>query len=98
MGLDCSLLPFSKQESIGFGGTFKTRVINKLVVLTFRSDKEEIKIPYSSGFRVVCPPPNITDEEKEKFYRYTPSILGMDILSKFRLCISKKELEMIYLG
>jgi hypothetical protein len=78
MGVDCSFLPESKEESIGFGGSFK----------------KEHKIKYSSGFRVVCIPPNIESEEREKLLRYTPSVLGMDILAKFEIYINKDKVEL----
>jgi len=94
MGLDCSVLPESKRESIGFGGTFRNKIINRLVFLTFKSGKEEHKIRYSSGFRVTCIPPNVTREEREKLLRYTPSVLGMDILNKFETRISKRKVEL----
>ena len=41
MGVDCSFLPESKEEAIGFGGSFKTKMINRLVTLTFKSNKKE---------------------------------------------------------
>lgn len=37
MGIDCSSLPYHKKEAVGFGGTFRNRIINRLVVLTFKS-------------------------------------------------------------
>jgi len=95
MGFDCHLLPESKGEAIGFGGTFKTRMINRLVILSFKSNEEEYKIRYSSGFKVICIPPNITSEEREKILRYTPNVLGMDILTKFKIYINKHKVELI---
>ena len=94
MGVDCSFLPESKEEAIGFGGSFKTKMINRLVTITFKSNKKEHKIKYSSGFRVVCIPPNIESEEREKLLRYTPSVLGMDILAKFEIYINKDKVEL----
>jgi hypothetical protein len=95
MNLDCSLLPESKGEAIGFGGTFKTKMINRLVTLTFKSDDGEYKIQYSSGFRVVCFPQHIPSEQREKLLRFTPSVLGMDILSKFEVPVNKKKVELL---
>jgi len=95
MGLDCSILPESKQESIGFGGTFRNKIINRLVFLTFKSGKEEHRIRYSSGFRVTCIPLDVSREEREKLLRYTPSVLGMDILRNFETRISKRKVELI---
>lgn len=91
MGLDCGTLRESKFEAVGFGGTFKTKMINRLVYLTFKSGKDEHKIRYSSGFRVICIPPEITGANREKLLRYTPSVLGMDILSKFKTYLSKNK-------
>jgi len=89
MGLDCSLLPEAKEEAIGFGGTFKTKMLNRLVNLTFKSGRDEHKIKYSSGFWVICAPPTMTREEREKLLRYTPNVLGMDILTKFKIYVDK---------
>ena len=94
MGIDCSLLLESKGKAIGFGGLFKTKIINRLVTLTFKSNNKEHKIKYSSGFRVICVPPNVTSEEREKLLRYTPSVLGMDILTKFKIHINKNKVEL----
>ena len=94
MGIDCSLLPESKGKAIGFGGLFKTKMINRIVTLTFKSNKKEYKIKYSSGFRVICIPPNVTSEDRERFLRYTPSVLGMDILTKFEIHMDKKKVEL----
>lgn len=94
MGIDCFLLPDSKRKAVGFGGLFIPKIINRLVILTFKSNKEEHKIRYSSGFRVTCIPPNTTSEEREKLLRYTPSVLGMDILCKFKMYMSKNKVEL----
>ncbi|MEA2066334.1 MAG: hypothetical protein U9O65_04470 [Thermotogota bacterium] len=94
MGLDCSVLPESKYEAVGFGGMFKTKMINRLVTLTFKFGENEHKVKYSSGFRVICPPPHITSEEREKLLRYTPSVLGMDILAKFKVYVNKHKVEL----
>lgn len=97
MGLDCSALPESRDEAIGFGGTFKTKMINRLVILTFKSDKKEAKIRYSSGFRVICIPTDLDKNVREKMLRYTPSVLGMDILTKFEVYLNKRNVELLYL-
>ena len=98
MGLDCSALPFSKGEAIGFGGHFKTKMINKLVVLTFRDNGNESKIRYSSGFKVVCIPSDLPEEEREEMLRQTPSVLGMDILTKFSVYMDKRKVELTCKG
>jgi len=90
MGIDCSMLPDSKVETIGFGGFFKTKIINKPVILTFRSEKgEEYKIRYSSGFIVILAPSNLSSEDRERFLGLTPNVLGMDVLTKFKIHIDK---------
>ncbi len=94
MGIDCSELPEAKGEAIGFGGLFKTRMINKLVTLTFGPGKE-YKINYNSGFKVVCIPNGASREEREKMLRYTPSVLGMDILlAKFKIHVDEQKVEL----
>jgi hypothetical protein len=96
MGIDCSDLPEAKGEAIGFGGLFKTKMINRLATLTFRSsNQQEYKINYNSGFRVICVPPNATREEREKILRSTPSVLGMDILlAKFKIYVDEQKVEL----
>ncbi len=88
------MLPEFHKESIGFGGTFRHKAINHPVYLTFGSDRNRHTITYAAGFRVTCIPPDVEEEEREKMLRYTPSILGMDLLSKFNLYLSKKKLEL----
>jgi hypothetical protein len=90
MNLDCSKLPDCRQDSIGFGGTFKTRMINCPVRLTFGVDDKKLTIAYDNGFLVGVIPPSINYVERERLLRYTPSVLGMDILEKFKLYLDKK--------
>lgn len=92
--LDRAFLPEAKQEAIGFGGTFKNKIINHPVILTFKSQKDEHKITYSSGFQIICIPPDVTHEEREKILRYTPSVLGMDILRQFQVYVDKRKVEL----
>ena len=95
MGIDCSELPEAKGEAIGFGGLFKTRMINKLVTLTFGSGNQEYRINYNSGFKVICIPSSATREEREKMLRYTPSVIGMDILlAKFKTRVDEQKVEL----
>jgi len=95
MGLDCSQLPETRgPPAIGFGGWFKTRMINRLVILTLKGDRGEWKYNYSSGFRVICAPPNLTGEEREKFLRYVPCVLGMEILAKFDFFMNEDKVEL----
>jgi len=65
--------------------------MNRPVNLTFGSDTNLQKIVYAGGFQIVCIPENVNDEEREKLIRYTPSVIGMDILCLFRLYVDKKK-------
>lgn len=65
MKIDCSSLPHFRRETVGFGGLFRNRMINRQVILTFKSNEDEHKIKCGS-FIVTCVPPNITSEEREK--------------------------------
>jgi len=94
MAIDYSMLPYFKREAVGFGGLFRNRVINKLVTLTFESKEGNYKIKCGS-FLVICIPPNIRREEREKMIRFTPNVLGMDILRRFRTCVDKNQVELI---
>lgn len=94
MGIDYSSLPYDRREAVGFGGTFRNRIINRQVILTFKSSQGEHKIKCSS-FIVTCVPSTITGKVREKMLRYTPNILGMDILSKFRTYVDKNQVELV---
>lgn len=94
MGINCLSLPYHRREAVGFGGMFRNRMINREVILTFKSNKDEHKIKRSS-FLVACIPPNIMGETREKMIRYTPCVLGMDILREFRTCVTKNQVELI---
>jgi hypothetical protein len=98
IGIDCQGLPSSKTESIGFGGTFNTKMINQLVTLTFRSGTDKLKLNFSAGFQVICIPISLEKDQREKLLRYTPSVLGMDILLKFETLINQRKVELTYLG
>jgi hypothetical protein len=98
MGINCDSLPFFKGEAIGFGGTFKPKIINKRVNLIFGTGQNELKKNYDSGFKVTCIPPNTPPEEREKLLQHTPSVLGMDILYQFKTCVDRKSVELIYEG
>jgi hypothetical protein len=93
MKIDCSSLPFFQRETIGFGGLFRNRMINRSVILTFKSNEDEYKVK-CGNFIVTCIPPDITGEVKEKMIRYTPNVLGMDILRNFRTCVDKNKVEL----
>ncbi|MFB0514017.1 MAG: hypothetical protein ACETVQ_00420 [Candidatus Bathyarchaeia archaeon] len=75
-------------------GTVRNRMINRQVILTFKSNEDEYKIKCGS-FIVTCVPPNMTGEEREKMIRYMPNVLGMDILRRFRTCVDKNRVELI---
>jgi hypothetical protein len=70
MKIDCSLLPESKGKAVGFGGTFKTRMINYPVNLIFESGNDKFKVNYDSGFRVNCIPKDAREEDKELMLRH----------------------------
>jgi len=93
MGIDCSSLPYAKGESIGFGGFFRNRNINREVILTFKSNQDEHRMKLGS-FRVNCVPPNLTGEEREKLIRLTPNVLGMDILRVFKIYLDTNRVEL----
>jgi len=94
MGIDCSVLPYYKLRSIGFGGFFRNRMINREIILTFKSKEDEYKIK-PGGFQVVCIPPEVVGEDREKLIRYIPNVLGMDILRNFKTCVTKNQVELI---
>ncbi|MCK4822886.1 hypothetical protein KA005_44400 [bacterium] len=94
LGIDTSILPDSKKGGIGFGGTFRNKMINREVILTFQSKNNECKIKCSK-FIVIHIPPKVSGKAREEMLRYTPNILGMDILSKFRLYLDKNQVELI---
>lgn len=97
MNIDISSLPYTKRKAIGFGGFFKNKLINREVILTFKSNGGEYKIKCGGGFEVICVPPHITAEEREEFIRLTPNVLGMDILRRFEVCVRKNEVKLILL-
>jgi hypothetical protein len=93
MVIDCSTLPEAKKEAIGFGGFFKPRLLNTQVHLIFSAiDGREYKIS-QSGFTVISPPQRI--EKREEIVALSPSVLGMDILSKFEIHMYEKKIELI---
>lgn len=93
IGIDCSTLPLQKGRAIGFGGFFKPRMIDRQVELTFIADGEEYKVS-RSGFVVICPPDNIDAKTREEMLKLTPSVLGMDVLSRFDIHVHKKRVEL----
>lgn len=92
-GISTFGLPDYFRGCIGFGGTFKNKIINRPVYLTFGYGTNLYKSTYGSGFQIVCIPENVTPEQREKLIRYTPSVIGMDILCQFKLYIDKKKIE-----
>ena len=94
LGIDHSLLPDYRRDCIGFGGTFRNKIINYPVYLTFGSNNNLHRMTYSSGFQIVCVPQGVSPEMREKMIRYTPCVLGMDILCKFKLYLDKKKFEL----
>ncbi len=94
MGLDCYSLPFCKAQAVGFGGTFRNRIINRKVTLIFGTNDKEYKLPCGS-FKVAMVPPTLQGEEKEKMLRFTPNVLGMDVLRRFKTIIMKDKVELV---
>jgi len=94
MHIDVSSLPYFKRQAVGFGGLFRNRIINREVTLTFRSKEEAHQIKCGGGFLVICVPPNMKGEEREKMIRYTPNVLGMDVLRRFKTCVYKNQVEL----
>ena len=64
------------------------------MILTFKSNKDEYKVK-CGGFEVICTPPNVTNEERDKLIQVTPNVLGMDILRRFKTCVDKNGVELI---
>ena len=95
MGIVPSSLPFARQRSIGFGGFFRNRMINRRVVLTFKWEKDERRI-VCSCFRVNCIPPNVKGKDREESLRYIPNVLGMDILRRFKIYVDRNLVELVY--
>lgn len=100
MNLNCENLPYYERDCFGFGGKFKNKLINRPVNLTFSvsyPEPTQYKITIGSGFQVVCIPKHLSPDEKEKIVRYTPCVIGMDILKQFKLVLdasrNKVELE-----
>jgi hypothetical protein len=94
MRIDISSLPYTKEESVGFGGFFKNRNINREVILTFKSNQDEYRIKFGS-FRVNCIPPDLTREERERLIQVTPNVLGMDILRLFKTYLDINHVELV---
>jgi len=95
LGLACYMLPDAKTGAVGFGGTFKNKMINRPVYLTFSAvNGQTYKVNYAQGFQIVCIPAHADKDEQEKLRRYTPCVIGMDILQKFKLYVDKRKVEL----
>jgi hypothetical protein len=94
MNIDLSSLSSFKGQAVGFGGLFRNKIINREVTLTFKSKEGEHQIKCGGGFLVICVPPNMTSEEREKMIRYTPNVLGMDVLRRFKTCVYENRVEL----
>lgn len=96
VGFDCYDFPECNQDSVGFGGTFRNRIVNCPVRLTFgKGNSEEFCVHHDSGFRLILVPPNASKEDREKLIRTTPSVLGMDVvLEKFKLYVDRHKVEL----
>lgn len=94
LGIEIAVLPEAKKGAVGFGGTFKNKIINYPVFLRFKSPTEEYKITYGNGFQIICIPPNLPDKEREIWLRYCPCVLGMEVLRKFQVYVDKRKVEL----
>jgi hypothetical protein len=94
IGLEFAMFSECRQLSIGFGGTFKNRMINCPVKLTFGADGQKYTLSYDSGFRIMTIPSHLSSQERETIMRSTPSVLGMDVLRYFRMYLDKDKVEL----
>ena len=90
----CSIFPECKNLSVGFGGTFKNRLLNCPVKLTFGADKEKYTLPYDSGLRLMTIPFGLSARDKEIILQSTKSVIGMDVLRHFKTYIDKNKVEL----
>jgi hypothetical protein len=95
MNLEIALFPERKQESVGFGGAFKSRIINCPIHLTFGSDKQKYRITCNGNFFINCIPSDKTPEEREKLLQLVPSVLGMDLLGHFETRLTANSVELL---
>jgi len=93
-GIDLSMLPFEKSDSVGFGGFFRSRILNKQIELFFHGDEGEHKIA-QSAMKVIGPPEDMEEKRRKELLTLFPCVLGMDILSKFDVHLYKKKFELI---
>jgi hypothetical protein len=94
LGIEIAILPEAKKGAIGFGGSFRNKIINHPVKLRLKSSTDEHTITYGSGFQIICIPSSATGAEREKWLRYCPSVLGMEILGKFKVYVDRKKVEL----
>jgi len=94
LGLDIVTLPYDKSGAVGFGGKFRYKIVNRPVEIVFNtSDKESYRVS-QSGFKVV--PAEHEDEAiRKELLARTPSVLGMDILNKFQIHITRKKVVFV---
>jgi hypothetical protein len=95
MGIHVPTLPYAKGKAIGFGGFFRNKLINREAILTFNGDEGEYKVKCGGGLIVILIPPNLPAEEREELTRFTPNVLGMDILRRFRTIVEENRVELI---
>jgi hypothetical protein len=95
IGIDCYDFPECKEDSIGFGGTFRNRMINCPIKLTFgKGNAHEYCVHHDSGLRLIMVPPTVTGEDREKLIRSTPSVLGMDVIERFQFTIDHGKVQL----
>jgi len=92
--IDVATSPYVERGAWGFGGSFRYKVINRPVELIFRSTNGGYYTVPQSGFKVI-PAEHANPDVRRRMLELTPSILGMDVLSKFQIQISRRKVELI---
>lgn len=88
LGLDYNSLKKHSQNLSGIGGTVETFIIEDSILIL---DKEQINLPI---FIVRHPLERLNKEDKIKILRI-PSLLGRDVINKFKLIFDKEENKVI---
>lgn len=92
LGIDYKKLKRCERDFIGIGGSIKTYIIEDSILL-FKSEREEVKIEMPV-FVLRHPLKEMDAAEKTKVLRI-PSLLGRDVINRFRLIFDKRREEII---
>lgn len=94
LGIDYKKLRRYQRDFVGIGGSIETYVIEDAVLL-FKSEKGEveIKIPI---FVLRHPLKKMSKDEEARVLRL-PSLLGRDVINRFRLIFDKQKQEIIFI-